>query len=336
VLVPVRASRADTAAYVRACVAAYVAALGRALPRFDVYHAHDGISGNALATLVERGRIPRFVRTVHHLDDFGSGELAALQDRSVVRADRCLVVSRLWRDRLARMYGIDATVVPNGVDMARFAPLPAGERARVRMQLGIGAEPFFVTIGGVEARKNTIAALDAFALVRRTRLDARFAIAGGASIFGHRAYRRAFTERTAELGFADSAALAVSGVLRDDVIVALLRAADAFVFPSVREGFGLVVLEALACGTPVVTSSIPPFTEYLGPGDALLADPSDPRAIAMAMLAALEPVTAAALAARGPRLARRFGWARSARLHANAYRAFVGARTRIEGGERYA
>jgi glycosyltransferase-like protein len=326
VLVPVVASRADFVTFVRTCIDTYERSWDPATGAFDVYHAHDGISGNALATLVERGSIPHFVRTVHHLDDFGRGELAALQDRSILLAARCLVVSRLWGRRVARAYGIEPALVPNGVDSGRFYPVPAPVRARLREGLGFGAGPLFVTIGGIEARKNTLATLEAFALVRTALPGARLVIAGGASIFSHSAYRGAFDARAAELGL--SGAIAITGVLRDERIVELVRAAHALVFPSLVEGFGLVVLEALACGTPVVTSAAPPFTEFLTADDALLADPLDPRAIAAAMLRALDPGVAERVSISGPALARRFTWQACAQAHLRAYSAL-----RVRPGE---
>jgi glycosyltransferase involved in cell wall biosynthesis len=150
--------------------------------------------------------------------------------------------------------------------------------------------------------------------------SARFIIAGGASIFTHAEYRRAFEARRAELGPAVQG-VEIAGVLSDERITALLQAADALVFPSLVEGFGLVVLEALACGTPVVTSAIPPFTEYLHHSDALLVDPRNPRAIAAAMLRACEPDVASRLGARGRELALRFGWDAAARVQVAAYAA---------------
>jgi len=86
---------------------------------FDVWHAQDGISGNALATLRKRGVIPGFARTVHHVDTFEDARLCALQQRSIAAADALLVVSRLWGDWLAREHGRQAIEVGNGVEDPR-------------------------------------------------------------------------------------------------------------------------------------------------------------------------------------------------------------------------
>ncbi|MBD5606221.1 MAG: glycosyltransferase, partial [Candidatus Eremiobacteraeota bacterium] len=136
------------------------------------------------------------------------------------------------------------------------------------------------------------------------------------SVLDHGAYRRAFDARASALG-ADG--VTVTGALSDEDLLGLLHAADALVFPSLVEGFGLVVLEALACGTPVVTSGRAPFIEYLEPGDASFVDPHDPHSIAAGMMRVLEPDVARALAARGPAVAARHTWAASARVHARPY-----------------
>ena len=323
VLVPVAPYRAAILPFVQRRIQEYVAGWDPMTPPFDVYHAHDGISGNALATLVEHGAIPAFVRTVHHLDDFTAPEMIALQDRSIREAAQTFVVSAAWRERLRAAYGITATVVPNGVDTGRFSPLSAAERTALRVRLGYHRGPLFVTIGGIEARKNTLSILEAFARVRATLPAAQLVIAGGASVFDHSAYRSSFERRAAELALILGESVRVLGVQTDAQIVALLRAAHAFVFPSLVEGFGLVLLEALACATPVVTSAIPPFSEFLGPRDALLVDPRDPAELAAAMLAALAPEVADRTARRGPALASRYAWSASAQAHLAAYRPIV-------------
>jgi glycosyltransferase involved in cell wall biosynthesis len=99
----------------------------------------------------------------------------------------------------------------------------------------------------------------------------------------------------------------------------LYRAASALAFASVKEGFGLVVLEAMACGVPVVTSRIAPFTEYLGPGDVFFCDPLNVPGIASAMLRALDPALRARNVARGHIVAAHHDWASSARMHLAAY-----------------
>jgi glycosyltransferase involved in cell wall biosynthesis len=102
---------------------------------------------------------------------------------------------------------------------------------------------------------------------------------------------------------------------------ALYRAADALVFPSIKEGFGLVVLEAMASGVPVVTSRIAPFTEYLGGGDVMWCDPRDVASIAAAMAAATEGPSRAAMVARGFAVAARHDWTTAAHAHLPAYEA---------------
>ena len=112
-----------------------------------------------------------------------------------------------------------------------------------------------------------------------------------------------------------------TGPLPQALMPALYRAADVLVFPSVKEGFGLVVLEAMASGVPVVTSRIAPFTEYLGDGDVAWCDPDDAASIAAAMAAALEPPARARHSARGFAVAARHDWAEAAHAHLPAYEA---------------
>jgi len=281
---------------------------------FDIYHAHDGISGNALATLRKQGLIAGFCRTVHHVDDFADARLARLQARSIVEADALMVVSEEWRRRLKAEFGLDAALGGNGVDGARFSPRPNASDAALAQLLGLGDGPVLLSVGGVEPRKNTIGILQAFGEIARVLPTARLVIAGGASLLDHSRYGEAFRDALASLG-APSARVIVTGPVDDADMPALYRRASVLAFASIKEGFGLCVLEALACGTPVVVSRIPPFVDYLGPDDAAWCDPGDPRSIAEATLKALRDPNGA----RGPAVAARFSWAGVAERHLPTY-----------------
>jgi glycosyltransferase involved in cell wall biosynthesis len=110
-------------------------------------------------------------------------------------------------------------------------------------------------------------------------------------------------------------------MVADEELPLWYRAADAFVFPSRKEGWGLAVLEAMASGLPVVVTDIPVFREYLLPGqDALLVPPGQPASLAAAMR---EMTTDTGLRARlrraGARVAGRFRWEDTARRHQSVY-----------------
>lgn len=280
--------------------------------RFDVFHAHDGISGNALASLKERGLIPSFVRTVHHVDTFEDERLSALQMRAILAADRCLAVSHLWADHLRRVWGIAAVMSGNGVDRGRFTPAAPdgagdGAAASLRQRLGLDDGPIFLAVGGVEERKNTARILQAFIDVHRLRPETQLVIAGGASVLDHHVYQEKFKALMAQAGAA-ATRVRRTGPLPDIEMPALYHMADALVFASLKEGFGLCVLEAMASGIPAIVSSIPPFTEYLEADEALWCDPTRPASIAEAMLQALLPQMRTALARRGAHVAARHEW----------------------------
>jgi glycosyltransferase-like protein len=292
--------------------------------QFDVFHAQDGISANALATLKQAGLVDRFARTVHHVDRFGDPRLQALQERAITTADRLFVVSRMWRDMLARTFGRAATIVGNGVDMTRFSPHagPADAVLRERLGLGRGGGPMFLAIGGVEERKNTHRILEAFRHFHGARPHARLVIAGGSSLLDHGAYQARFAELLSASGLPADAVVR-TGTVADPDMPALYRAADALVFPSLKEGFGLVVLEAMASGVPVVTSRIAPFTEYLGDDAVLWCDPSDVASIAAAMAQAVDPAQRSPRIERGFEVARRHDWITAAQAHLAVYAALM-------------
>ncbi|NHH78607.1 Glycogen synthase [Burkholderia gladioli] len=332
VLAHTQAQAADTVSMVATRIAAIRAAFDRReLARFDVLHAQDSISGNALADWKAEGAIPGFLRTVHHLDTFADPRLAAWQRRAWRDADRVLCVSAAWTARMRDEHGVAALQVANGVDVERFGSTRAADIDAIRRRFGLReAGPIVLAIGGIEARKNTRALLEAFALLRRAQPGMQLVIAGGASLLDHDAYTRGFIARAAELGLKIGAGEAVvaTGTLDDTQIVALLHAADVVSMVSLREGFGLVVLEALAAGRPVVVSRIAPFTEHLDARTAVWADPGEPASIAAALRDALDGRRLPDFRDAVPALLARFGWAASAAAHLAIYRDWLRARER--------
>lgn len=331
----------DVAAMVGTRIAAFEHLLAQRLRSgtapFDIFHAQDPIGGNALANLQDRGLVTGFFRTVHHLDDFTDTRLTAWQRRGVECASHVCCVSRVWQGVLRDApHRVDAALVANGVDLDRYRRSGRGSRdadardAALLAGLGLrtGAahgEPVFLAVGGVEERKNTVRILQAFLLVRVRWPRAQLVVAGGASLLDHGRYAAAFhdTVAAADLSTGPGGSLLLTGPVPDATLPALMRRADALVTPSLREGFGLVVLEALACGTPVVVARLAPFTEYLGDAEVCWADPLDPASIADAMAAALEPQRAADLAQALPEVCRRYSWTASAAHHLDLYRAAV-------------
>lgn len=288
---------------------------------YDVFHAQDAISGNALTTLMRRRLIPAFIRTVHHLDQFAEPQLAYWHDRAIYEATTLLCVSRLWQDTLRRDYGLDADNVGNGVDTSAYGPVATAADEAVRRQWGIGAGPVFLSVGGFEERKNALRIIEAFAMVRAQQPQAQLLVVGGASLLDHASYQARCRLALAGAGLDVGPGRAVirTGPVPQDAMPSLYRIADALVFPSVKEGFGLCVLEAMASGTPTIVADLAPFTEYLTADDTLFVDPENVWAIAGAMAAALGADLRDRLSAAGPGIAKRHSWRTCAVKHVAAY-----------------
>jgi len=323
-IVPAPSSAPTLEERVFAAVDALEDGLRRLVDAGDILHAQDCIAARAAGRIRDGAALLDgpgrdglvVVRTVHHIDDFTTPALVECQRRSVLDPDRLLVVSEPWRKILASDYGADADVVPNGVDPGRFTDTPPVERDQTR--------PLVLTVGGVEPRKGTITLFEAMAELRRN-LDPPpvLAIVGGHSFQDYRAYREAALARLPELGLELGNDVVLLGTVPEAELGGWYRAADAFAFPSVKEGFGLVVLEALAAGLPVVTTDIPVFGEYLADGvSALLTRPGDGPALATALQAVLtDPDLRRRLAAGGAPVVQRFTWEASARRHLDVYAA---------------
>jgi glycosyltransferase-like protein len=295
-----------------------------ALPgSFDLVHAQDCIAARAATDLRDAGSGIPVIRTVHHVDDFTTRVLVDCQRRSIVTPDRVLVVSEHWRGLLRAEYGVEATVVTNGVDAERFRRPEGFDGSILREQVGAEGRVLFLTVGGIEPRKGSIELVEALAKVRAV-FDPPpvLAVVGGHSFQDYAEYRERFFERAAALGVDVGRDVVLLGTVPDDELPGWYHAADAFVFPSVTEGWGLVVLEALAAGLPVITTDLPVFQEYLTEGESSLMVPvGDASALANAMRRiALDGDLRSRLAPTGQAVAGRYTWEACARRHAEIYR----------------
>jgi glycosyltransferase-like protein len=306
-------------ARIAAMIDAYAEGLRDRLGGFDVVHAQDCISANAALLLRDDGVIGAVLRTVHHVDDFRSESLIACQERSIVAPDAVVCVSEPWVRRLRAEFGVEAGVVGNGVDTRRHRP--ARDRAAERAACGF--DRFTVlAVGGIEPRKGSLTLLDAIARLP----DARLVVAGGATLFDYRDELDRFAERRVALGLGDDR-VRVLGPVSDGELARLYRAADVLAFPSVMEGFGLVVLEAMASGLPVVASDLEVVRGFAHDA-ALLVPPGDSAALAAALARAADPALAARLRDAGLAVAARWSWDAAAAAHERAYERFLAAAVR--------
>lgn len=298
---------------------------------FDVVHAQDSLSGNALAVLQAQGAaLPTWLRTVHHLDVFDHPTLMAWQERAWRTADDVACVSDRWTAHFRTAFGVSARRMFNGVNLQRYGRMSQPGDAALLGELGLPAltGPVCLLVGGVEERKNTTRLLHAFAQLRRhdpAWADARLVVAGGASMLDHSSAQRAWIAAITAHGLHEGAgqALLRTGPVPDAALPALMRRANVLAMPSLMEGFGLAALEALACGTPVLVSNRPPFTEHLA-GEPAVAwcDPEDIASIAAGLRQA-----AAGPKLRGtPEVCLQHSWSRSAALHEAWYAQSVAER----------
>ncbi len=295
--------------------------------RVDVHHGPH-------YTMPERSRVPVVV-TVHDCTFFDHPEW---HERSKVRLFRrairvaarraaaLICVSETTAERLREVTDVRVPVfvAPHGVDAGRFGPTEPSPGSDAAALAALGLEPglpLIVFVGTIEPRKNVPALVSAFTRLAGAHPDARLVLAGqkgwGADPLAH------------ALGTLGPLARRVirTGYVQDGTVPALLRSAAVVAYPSLSEGYGLPALEALACGSPLVTTSGTAMAEVAG-DSAVLVPPGDVDALA----AALDQVLSEDPTGEARRTRRRRGlaiaaartWEASAAEHIHAYRAAAG------------
>jgi glycosyltransferase involved in cell wall biosynthesis len=217
-------------------------------------------------------------------------------------ADAIIAVSRHTKRDIIELYGAPAQkihVIYEGID-ERFSPVDAAGVEAVRQKYTI-ERPYLLMVGTLEPRKNHVAALHALARLKADGFPHCLVIAGG-----HGWLFDPIQSLVGELQLTPD--VIFTGRVPDEDLPALYSGADSFLMPSLYEGFGFPVLEAMACGTPVVCSNVSSLPEVAGDA-ALLVDPEDEDALAQAVGRVLaDPEMSAQLRSRGEEQAARFRW----------------------------
>src|ERR1044072_4287343 len=229
------------------------------------------------------------------------------------RADAIIVPSQSIESEVCEHLGIDESKITAIPEAARssFWQVPVAETAEVRRHLNV-SDDFILFVGTIEPRKNLLTLVRAFQEISRN-CQTQLVLAGDEGwLTGelHEFLRNAdFSER-----------VRFAGYLADDDLRALYSSCRVFVYPSLYEGFGLPLLEAMTCGAPVITSNIPSIRETAG-DVALLVSPTNVAELASSIVRLLEdPAKREQRSAAGKQHASKFSWDKAAAATLDVYR----------------
>lgn len=291
---------------------AMIHTLRRTVATCDLVHIHwlFNFSCVASAAAAVVARVPFVVQPHGSLDPYIWRKRAALKRLYLATIGRPLltraasVVFTAEEERRRAVYPPthDACVVPTGIDLSVYDSLPEAGRFRTAFPSLDG--PFLLALGRVSPQKGLDLLIKAFALIGRERPELRLVIAGpdwegwGATL--RDLARTCDVERR----------VMFTGMLTDDLKLAALRDAEMFVLPSYMENFGVAIVEALACGVPVVISDRVQIHRELASAGAAAVAPCTVEGVASAVIALLANASdRRRLAAAGSRLVRaRYGW----------------------------
>ena len=285
----------------------------------DLFYSPDFVLPPTRAKAILTVHDLSFIRVPECADPNLRAYLNTAVPRSVHRADLVLADSQNTKDDLVELLGVDPRrieVIYPGVG-ERFRPIEDQallERVRRRYDL---PTRFILGLGTLEPRKNFARLIEAFASLQVGRFASLHLVIAGRKGWLYEGIFAA-VER---LGLGGK--VAFPGFIADEDLPALYNLAELFAFPSLYEGFGLPPLEAMACGTPVITSNASSLPEVVGEA-GIMVEPRDVRALAEAMERALTDTSLrAGMKAKGLEQAGRFTWEKAAQATMAVYRDVV-------------
>lgn len=237
--------------------------------------------------------------------------------RTARRAAQIITVSEYSRQDISKTYGVaaDQIIVTPEAAPAHFFPVTnATELKKVRENYGIERD-YILSLCSIQPRKNLVRLIEAYSLLRQSRQEVKLP---QLVLAGKRGWLDSETLAAAERNTRDGD-IVLTGYIADHDLPGLYSGAVCFVYPSYFEGFGLPILEAMKCRTPVIAGNLTSIPELVGDA-GLLFDPFDTAALVEALKQVLDdPAYRAMLCARGLDRAAEFSWESTARLTLKAY-----------------
>lgn len=296
---------------------------------FDAFHA----TNQTLSFL--SGKLHPFVLTVHDIIEITSPQNSAarflnmLLYRGIDKADKLITVSHHTKKELCERYSIDeknVSVIYNGIGRL-YRPIP-----NVRSSIGYKQflhqydiqekSPIVLYVGSEHPRKNIAVALEAFARSKKTLRGAVFIKVGNPGLPEGRAQT---LDIIRNLAIEDSVRF-IDGNIEGEILNLIYNIANVLIYPSLYEGFGMPPLEAMAAGTPVITSNATSLPEIVGdngiygPCAAIVHDPHDVDAYTQSIVRIIgDPALSESLSEKGQKRSKRFSWGRSAKQLINIY-----------------
>lgn len=312
-------------------VQAFCAQLIRHLGGFDLIHDHDWLSGFAAISLKNEFHLP-LLSTIHATEmGRNQGQLHGEMQRSIHMAEwwltyeswRVIACSKYMAWEIMTYFGAPAekiSVIPNGVHTDRFDALRGQDLSQFRAAWARPDQPIVYYVGRMVPQKGVQVIVDSAPYVLREWPGVKFVIAGGG-----KDYTNELRAKAHSLGVADN--IIFPGRISDEVRDGLFMVADVAVFPSIYEPFGIVALEAMAAGTPVVTSDVGGLDEVVELHETgIKVHPDDPQSLAWGILHTLKnPQWSRTRAENAYRMVREeYNWSLIADRTLDVYRQVVG------------